>query len=421
MSGLRGEPARLRIAIFGESYLPYLSGVTVATEALARGLGAAGHDVLLAVPRPADPALTGGAGTGGPDPRLAWLPSYQGPPPIPPRYRMPWPVPSAALGRVRSFAPDIVHAQSPFVSGLMARRLARQLGAPLVFTHHTRFGDYRHYLGPLAAPGASVVTAYLRAWWRGCAGVVAPSAELAAEIAAELGRPAATRPTAGSPAGTRPLIRAIPTGLDLDAIGRLVRVDPRPAAGWPPESVVAVSVGRIAREKNVELLLDSFALAAAGDERLRLLLIGDGPLRGELEARVRGAGLADRVAFAGLLPRAQALALAAGADLFVFASQTETQGLVLAEALALGLPVVALAGPGVRDTVRDGVDGTIVVARGAEARAALASAIAALVADRVAREARATAALEGAVRFGLPARIGEMVALYRTLLAADRG
>src|SRR6187551_3370515 len=89
-------PSPLRVAIFGESYLPYLSGVTIATETLARGLRAAGHDVLLVAPRPADGHEPAGAGAPGPSPDYAWLPSYQ-PPPAPPGYRMPWPLPSDAL------------------------------------------------------------------------------------------------------------------------------------------------------------------------------------------------------------------------------------------------------------------------------------------------------------------------------------
>ncbi len=401
----------LTVAIFGESYLPYLSGVTVATEVLARALGAAGHRVILAVPRPAGSAPQTSGGADGPDPEMAWLPSYQGPPPAPPDYRMPWPVPSSALAQVRAARPDIVHAQSPFVSGLMARRAAREAGAPLVYTHHTRFGDYRHYLGPLAAPGSAVVGAYLGAFWAGCAGVVAPAADLAAEIEDALAR---------HPGRRRPVVRAIPTGLDLRVLRALAPVDPRPRAGWPSDAIVAVSVGRLAREKSTDLLLDAFADAARSEPRLRLALIGDGPLRGELERRLASADLRDRVLLTGRLPRLEALALAASADLFVFASRTETQGLVLAEALAVGLPVVTLDGPGVRSSVRDGVDG-VVVARGVGRSAPhLAEALLRLAADPARRAAMAHAARDGAERFAVGARIEETVAFYRSVIGAGR-
>ena len=396
----------LRVAIFAESYLPYLSGVTVSTEALARGLGAAGHEVLLAAPRPGTGQEPGGAGAPGPEPRVAWLPSFQAPGPAPAGYRVPWPIPSAALRAVAAFRPDVVHAQSPFVSGLMARRIARQASAPLVFTHHTRFGDYGHYLGPLAAPGRALVDRYLQAFWAGCAGVVAPGSELAAEIRDRLG------------VRSRPVVRVIPTGIDIAAIAALRPVDARLAAGWPPDSIVVVSLGRLAPEKSVDLLMRAFAMALADDPALRLLLVGGSPSEASLRERAQLPDLLGRVHLAGSHPRLEALALTKGGDLFAFASQTETQGLVLAEALAGGLPVVAIDAPGVHDSVRDGVDGVVVPALPAADRdRRLAAAIAALAGDAQRRGAMAAAASGGSGRFDIPARIGEVVDLYRQLLA----
>ena len=399
----------LRVAIFGESYLPYLSGVTVSTEALARGLGAAGHEVLLVVPRPAEGTEPGTAGAVGPDPRVAWLPSFQVPGPAPAGYRVPWPVPSAALEAALAFRPQVIHAQSPFSSGLMARRLARRLGVPLVFTHHTRFGDYRHYLGPLAGPGSALMGAYLARFWRGCAAVVAPGSELAGEIRDRLG------------ARQRTVVRTIPTGIEVAVLAKLRAVDPRPQAGWPADALVVATLGRLAPEKSVDLAVDAFAEVAAGEPAIRLLVIGGGPSEASLRERAAQPDLAGRVHLTGLRPRSEALSLAKGADLFLGASRTETQGLVLAEALAVGLPVVALAGPGVRDSVRDGVDGLIVPAEpAAERRTRLATALRGLVDDPARRAAMAAAAVAGADRFDVATRIGSMVALYRELLAERR-
>lgn len=397
----------LRVVVFAESYLPYLSGVTVSTEALVRGLGAQGHRVMLVAPRPARGEAPSTAGSPGPDPEYAWLPSYQGPPPAPAGYRMPVPLPSDALRRAREFAPQIVHAQSPFVSGLMARRVAQRAGAPLVFTHHTRFADYRHYLGPLARPGAAAAQAYLRDFWAGCSAIVAPGSELAAEIRAQLGPARSDR------------VRVLPTGVDVAALQALPAVDPRPRRGWPAGAVVVVSVGRLAAEKSVALLVEAFATAAAADERLRLLLVGGGPAEESLRARAAAADLAGRVAVTGRLPRHEALSLARGADLFAFASRTETQGLVLAEALSAGLPVVAAAGPGVGDSVRDGIDGVVVEAASeAELATRLADAIAGLATEPDRRHRLAAAAVAGAGRFDVAARIREVVQLYRELLAS---
>ena len=396
----------LRVAVVGESYLPYLSGVTVSTETLARGLRAAGHDVLLLAPRPAHDGEPAGAGAAGPAPTYAWLPSYQAPPPVPPGYRMPWPVPSAALQRARTFAPDVIHAQSPFVGGLMARRLAQRTGAPLVFTHHTRFGDYRHYLGPLAHAAARTMDAYLLDFWAGCAAVIAPGSELAAEISERLGD------------RKRPLVRVIPTGIDVAAMRELPPRDLRSEHGWPADSLVVASLGRLAPEKDVELLVEAFAMAGGRHPRLRLVLVGSGPSRERLTERVARPDLAGRVVMVGQLPRLDGLAVAHGADIFAFASRTETQGLVLAEALACGLPVVALAGPGVGDSIRPGVDGVVVPrpAQAAEATEALARAIADLAADEPRRSALAAAALQGAERFDVSRRVAAVVTLYREVL-----
>jgi glycosyltransferase involved in cell wall biosynthesis len=401
----------LRVAVFAESYLPYLSGVTVSTEALVRGLGSLGHEVLLVAPRPAGDSAPGTAGAAGPEPAYAWLPSYQGPAPAPPGYRMPIPMPSGALRRAREWGPDVIHAQSPFVSGLMGRRVAQRVGAPFVFTHHTRFGDYGHYLGPLARPGAAAAAAYLRDFWRGCAAIVAPGTELAAEIRAE---------TRAELRGAGERVHVIPTGVDVAAIRALPVADPRVANDWPPESVVAVSVGRLAREKSVALLVEAFAGAAEADPRLRLLLVGGGPAESGLRERAAAADLAGRVAITGRLPRDRALSLARGSDLFVFASRTETQGLVLAEALAAGLPVLAVAGPGVADSVRDGVDGEV-VAGGPDGDVAvrLAAALASLAADADRRGRLAAAAVAGADRFDIGRRLAEMVSLYRGLRATE--
>jgi glycosyltransferase involved in cell wall biosynthesis len=318
---------------------------------------------------------------------------------------MPVPLPwTAAVDEARRFAPQIVHAHSPFVTGLMARRLARAMGAPLVFTHHTRFTDYSHYLGRLAGIGAVLTGAYLRAFWSACDAILAPSSDLAAEIRERL------------PARRRGRVHVIPTGVDVAGIRA---VSPRPPpAEWPPGGVVVASLGRLAPEKSPLTILEAVAVAAARNRGLRLLVVGIGPSEDKLRSRAELPDLAGRVAFTGALPRPEALATVAGADLFAFASRTETQGLVLAEALAAGLPAVAVDGPGVRDSIRDGVDGIVVAAEPADERAVrLADALADLAEDGERRASMASRARADADRFSIDRRTDETEALYRSLLA----
>ena len=172
--------APLRVAIFGESYLPYLSGVTVSTETLARGLRAAGHEVLLVAPRPAGGAEPPGAGAPGPSPRIRVAAVVPGA--TSGAARLPHAVAAAqrrAARRTRLRAGDRPRPVALRVGpdGASDWRSAR--GAPLVFTHHTRFGDYRHYLGPLAGVAEGTLDAYLRDFWAGCAAIVAPGSNLA--------------------------------------------------------------------------------------------------------------------------------------------------------------------------------------------------------------------------------------------------
>ena len=390
----------MRILLATESYLPYLSGVTVSVDAQARSLGALGHQVLVLAPAPEQGRALEPVGSPGPAPRHAWLPSYQLPGVAPLGYRMPWPLPwTAAMAEATRFRPDVVHAHSPFVSGLMARRLAAAAAAPLVFTHHTRFADYGHYLGPLAGPGATLTDAYLDAFWRACAAIVAPSTDLAREIRERL------------PAYRRRRVHVVPTGVDVVGLRAFVPRDPRAGADWPEDAVVAVTLGRLAPEKSPMTILDAVAGAAVEVPALRLLLIGGGPSEGELRARAAREDLAGRVHFTGALPRLEALARVAGGDLFVFASRTETQGLVLAEALSVGLPSVAIDGPGVRDSVRDDVDGVVVP----PSTPALAAAIAALASDAERRSWMAERARSDADRFAQSARAAEVEELYRQL------
>ena len=390
----------MRIVLATESYLPYLSGVTVAVDALARGLGARGHEVLVMAPRPSPGAEVASVGSPGPDPHHAWLESYELPWLVPPSYRMPWPNPFA-LREARAFKPDVVHAHSPFVSGVLARRLARAVEAPLVFSHHTRFADYAHYLGILARPVARLTDAYLRTFWSGCAAVIAPSSDLAAEIGARV---------------PRVRIEVIPTGVDVEGIRGLAPIDSRPAAGWEADTLVVASLGRLAHEKSPGTVLDAFALAAERAPSLRLVVIGGGPDEAEMRMRATEPGLAGRVFFTGARKRPDALAHLRAADMFAFASRTETQGLVLAEALTAGLPAVAVDAPGVGDSVRDGIDGLIVQSDPVSTvPARMAEALVGLALCEGLRLSMARRVREDAERFDLRRRIVEVEELYRSV------
>ena len=392
----------LRVLLVAETALPYVSGVTVATDALARGLGALGHEVLLMGPRPPRGSHAPDAGTGGPAPRTAWLPSVQLPPPAPRGYRVPLPLAGrVAMRTARDFAPDIVHVQSPFGAGRRGARLARLLDVPLVFTHHTRFSDYTHYLGPAARPSAAALRRTVAGFWERCDAVIAPGADLGAEILAGLPRDARTWSASSRPESTWP----------QSAPSRRWTCEPPPGGPrtrrWPHP-------GPPRRGEEPRRGLEMAALVRG----LHLAAIGGGALAATLRRRAARPDLAGRTWFAGAQPRPTAIGMLRGANLFVVASRTETQGLVVAEALAAGLPVVAIDAPGVRDAVRTGTDGLLVAATPASTRPArMAEVVAGLLVDRPRLSAMAEAAGRDADRLGLETRTREVIGLYRELLA----
>ena len=263
--GVAPEPMRVLLAT--ESYLPYLSGVTVSVDALARGLGAAGHEVLVLAPRP--------AGSGAPAGRLAragaahaWLPSYQLPAVAPPGYRMP-----VAAAAVRGAAcgarlPARRRARPLAVRDRPARRAAGPRAGRAARLHAPH--PLRR-LRPLPrAAGrprrAAATDAYLRALLgglRGDRGAVGWTWR--GEIRARLPARAPIGFTSSRPGSTSA------------ASGRWRRSTRARAAGWPADALVVASLGRLAPEKSPELLLEALALAAAEAPTLRLLVIGGGP------------------------------------------------------------------------------------------------------------------------------------------------
>ncbi|HNB54009.1 MAG TPA: glycosyltransferase, partial [Anaerolineales bacterium] len=153
-------------------------------------------------------------------------------------------------------------------------------------------------------------------------------------------------------------ITVIPTGVDMrpyqEADGQMIRA----ARGWEADQVL-ISIGRLAPEKNWKTLIQAFAHAHATHPNLRLVLVGDGPSLDDLKTFARDLGVAHRVEFTGTLPFADIPRYLKAADLFGFASTSETQGLVTMEALAAGLPVVAVDATGTRDVIRNGQDGLL--------------------------------------------------------------
>ncbi len=245
---------------------------------------------------------------------------------------------------VDAFGPDIVHSHGPFLLGTTAARLARARRLPLVFTHHTLYEHYTHYV-----PGDSTLVKRI-ALNRGTRyantsdAVFAPSRSILELLRAR---------------GVMVPIYEVPTGVPLAVFERGDGAGFRARFGIPADALVVGTVGRLAEEKNLGFLSRALCRFLAATPAAYALIVGDGPSREVMAASFAAAGLSGRVVFAGTL-RPPALVDAYHAmNAFAFASLTETQGLVLAEAMAAGVAVVAVDAPGAREIVCDGVNGRL--------------------------------------------------------------
>jgi glycosyltransferase involved in cell wall biosynthesis len=247
---------------------------------------------------------------------------------------MAFPLPAKVVANLPALPFDIIHAHTFFFIGCFGAYLARLRHTPLFFTYHTKFEDYLHYL-PVNRRITKPQTLWLsRQFSNQCDRVIAPSQ--------------GTEELLRSYAITAP-IEVLPGGVDLERFGPTDEVPALIRESRP--GPVLLSVGRLGKEKNLEFLLDAFGIIAATAPRARLILVGDGPHRVELERRVAASPYANQVSFSGALEQSQLGAYYRNADALVFSSLTETQGLVLVEALAHGLPVVAVDCPVTRETV----------------------------------------------------------------------
>lgn len=325
----------MKILITTDWYAPTVNGVVTSVLSLRRELLAQGHDVrvltLSQTPhsRCEDGVTYIGAVSAGmiyPGARLRMAPGRE------------------LLTDLVEWKPDVIHSQCEFSTFLLARKLAAATGAPIIHTYHTVYEDYTHYFSPSRRWGQAAVTAFSR-WVVGqTACVIVPTGK----VLGILERYQVSRP-----------VHVIPTGIDLGRFSapadREALAALRQRLGIPRENFVMVCVGRLAEEKNISELLRH--TAALGREDVTLLLVGDGPYRSSLEHQVQALGLERQVVFAGMVPPEQVAQYYRLGDVFVSASNSETQGLTYIEALAAGVPALCRQDPCLAGVVVDGVNG----------------------------------------------------------------
>lgn len=381
------SPETPRIAIFADVFFPLVNGVVFSIDGLCRELWITSFFVILVTPkmtRQRDPVYAYA------DVKTA-LPSFA----LPGRsgYRGIFPyLGSRALARLLPV--DLIHSHSLFFAGALAQRAARKHRIPFVLTYHTMLEAYSHYAGPLAV--------WIAGWLRRHTRDFANSADVVT---------VATQATARylRSIGVRTRIEVLPSGIDATALDHAVRDTElhRKHCG-PAGGALVLCVARLGKEKNLELLLEAFSRVKVV---ATLVLAGDGPERAALERQAQCYGIASRVHFLGALDRDELAALYRSSDVFAFPSTSETQGLVVAEALYAELPVVVCDTPQMREVVR-GSDARLVAAE----PSAFAYSIEAAILQPCQVDQRASRKAAGAY-FDRRSTSARMAELYGELLA----
>jgi glycosyltransferase involved in cell wall biosynthesis len=243
------------------------------------------------------------------------------------------------LPRLRAAGYDLVHIQTPFVAHYLGIEIADLLDIPRIETYHTFFEEYLFHYVPMLPKAAlrALSRRFSRTQCNQMDALVVPSTAMRDKLVEY---------------GVRAPMHVVPTGIPLAQFAAGDGGAFRAAQGISGERRVLLFVGRVAFEKNIDFLLRALARAVAAIPDLLLVIAGEGPALASLKRLAAQLKLRNNTLFVGYLDRRGALLdCYRAADAFVFASRTETQGLVLLEAMALGLPVISTAVMGTRDIV----------------------------------------------------------------------
>ncbi|MGM0784137.1 MAG: glycosyltransferase [Pseudomonadota bacterium] len=357
----------MNVLMFTNTYLPIVGGVSESVQRLKVQLQAAGHRVLVVAPR-----LEGQPRHEADVVRVTAVQHFNGS-----DFSLPVPIPGQLFEAIEAFDPDIVHAHHPFLLGDTAVRAAETYGLPLVFTHHTLYEHYTHYVPGDSPRMQRFAKALATEYTHLCDAVIAPSESIRDLL---LERDA------------NPAIHVVPSGVDTVRFAAGSGKAWRRRLGIADDAYVIGHLGRLAREKNLVFLAGAVAKALADLPMAHFLVVGEGDARGAMIEAAEDEGIAARVHFTGRLEGQTLIDAYHAMDVFAFASHSETQGMVIAEAMATGLPVVAVDAPGVREVVRDGNNGRLLANDDGEALTeALVSLSAADARRPLAEGARATA------------------------------
>jgi len=375
----------MHIAHFTNTYYPVVSGVVRSVSVFRQALTDLGHNVFIFSQHASDYEDE--------EPFIFRYPAFE----LPIHNNFPVTIPFSAFVEklLPSLKLDVIHAHHPIVLGQTAARRAEELHLPLVFTFHTRYRDYSHYVSLNQTLVKEVIDRWLGVYMQQCQHIVVPS-ESIRNLLADL-------------YGVHERVTVLPTGIDLRPYQiETNREQFRRQKRWGSDRVL-ISVGRLAKEKNWHTLLDAAAEVIRTLPNTRLVILGEGEERASLEKQARQLGVAEQLELPGAIPFADIPHHLFAADLFCFASITETQGLVTLEAMAADLPVVAVAASGTSDVITHEVEG-LLTENNAQA---LAQAVIRVLRNDSLRDSLRTAAQAKAQSYDIQRQAERLTAVYQ--------
>jgi glycosyltransferase involved in cell wall biosynthesis len=312
---------RPKVAFFTDTYYPQVNGLVTSIVTSKGELEKLGFDVEIYAPD---------LGSHDDPPEVFRLAGFVYLPQPEYTFVLPWGK-GFKLSRLRPSGVRLIHSHAMFGSGFVALLCAWRQKLPLLMTYHTLFEDYVHYFPYLPPRFVKWVNKVLTRWMCDrCRLVLAPTPAIETVLRAY---------------GTKTRIEVLPTGLNAEVYAK---TGARKADWGVDEGALLLScAGRIGREKKMDLLIEALAKVDGQVPEWRLLIAGDGPERASLQAQIERSGLQNKVRILGYLPRLKVLDLMEASDLFAFPSVTETQGMVVIEAMGRGTPVLGADAMGV--------------------------------------------------------------------------
>ncbi|SFI66733.1 glycosyltransferase [Planctomicrobium piriforme] len=382
----------MKILMVTNVYTPQIGGVTRSVQQFSEEYRAQGHEVLVIAPE-YETMPEGETGVL----RIPAIPKF-----YLNVYPLPLPLTPAVLPEVRKFGPQIVHVHHPFLLGSTGQLIAADLNVPLVYTHHTRYSYYIETKTNWPRPIEEGIVELITGFCELCDGVVSPSAGITEMLQSR---------------GVTTRIEVIPTGVDVNRFAKADGSALRKRLQLPDDAFIVGHVGRLGPEKNCDFLCEAVREFLNKNSKAIFVVVGDGPERAALEQSF-GDELGGRVHFLGFCEGDDLINAYAGFDVFAFASHSETQGMVLGEAMAAGTPVVAVKGTGVIDIVHDGQNGRMIPEDDVSAFVAALESMAAASPQQ--RQAWREAALKTAHEFSQERCAKKMLDFYADLIRHPR-